>query len=406
MIDHTAATSAPLPSTTNDAAIACATARRDADDAHRRGGVIDHTAPRWRQRVARGQRATASLLIGCAVALLSTSARAHDVGLEVSGAYTSPSSVNPRSGGVGVSASGAYDVSDAFSLFALAGYLRDLPTKTQTSSSKGGDIFRFSLGAQWLPKPNWMFMLALSGSPPAAQTNSTREVVTDPRNGESRAVDVTIDSSSYSLGGMLVAGWMTGGFSNFESALDVSAGLNRYDIFQQVRLGDGAASDFVRRVCARRPDVDACRLVEGVSTPLWQGRFAATYTATLFLDTDVSLEGAVYAYDTDPADVGYFSPVIAGRQDFGVGVPVSPMLFSLRPQVLRRFKRVTLRFNYQFGLFSSGLGAMHALTGKLTWKVAGGLRLTLTVVGQLDVDGTSKYLGAGVSGVLGAMYVF
>jgi hypothetical protein len=199
---------------------------------------------------------------------------------------------------------------------------------------------------------------------------------------------------------------MSGGFKNFESADDLSAGINRSPIFQQARLGDGAPADFVRRLCTRRPDVEACRLVEGVSTPLWQGRFSAGYTATLFLDTDVGVEATVYAYDADPADVGYFSPVIVGRQDFGVGVPVSPLLFSLRPQVVHRFKRVTLRFNYQVGVFTSGLGAMHALTGKLTWKVAGGFRLTLTLVGQLDVDGSSKYLGAGVSGVLGAMYVF
>ncbi len=340
------------------------------------------------------------------IALLSACAWGHDVGLEVSGAYTTPSQVNPRSGGVGVAATGAYDFSDSFSLFALASYLRDLPTRTETTASKGGNIFRFSLGAQWLPHPNWMVMLALSGSPPSAQTNSTREVVVDPRSGESRAVDVTIDSSSYSFGGQLVGGWMSSGFSNLEHAVDVSAGINRYDIFQQARLGQSAAADFVRRICARRDDVEACRLVEGASTPLWQGRFSAAYTATLFHDTDLNLEAAVYAYDTDPSDVGYFSPVIAGRQDFGVGVPVSPMLFSLRPQIVHRFSRVTLRFNYLFGLFTSGLGAMHALTGKVTWKVAGGFRLTFTVVGQLDVDGSSKYLGSGVSAVLGAMYVF
>lgn len=373
----------------------------------RRVAATNAAAPRQTGGTRQAARLISALSrVGLVALLISTPARAHDVGLEVSGAYTSPSAVNPRSGGAGVSATGAYDVSDAFSLFAQASYLRDLATRTETTSSKGGNVFRFALGAQWLPRPNWLLMLALSGSPPAAQTNSTRAVVTDPRDGEARTVDLTIDSRSYSFGGQLVAGWTSGGLKNFESTVDVSAGLNRYDIFQRVRLGDGAGADFVRRVCARRPDLDACRLVDGVSSPLWQGRFAAAYTATLFLDTDVGVEAAAYAWDADPSSVGYFAPVIAGRQDFGVGVPVSPLLFSLRPQVVHRFKRVTLRFNYQLGVFTSGLGAMHALTGKLTWKVAGGLRLSLTVVGQVDVDGSSKYLGAGVSGVLGALYVF
>lgn len=330
---------------------------------------------------------------------------AHDLGVDVSGAMTTSSDINPRSGLVGVGLSGAWDVSDSFSLFGLAGYLRDLPTRTETTSSDGGDIFRFSLGAQWLPHPQWMVMLALSGSPPSQQTNTSTRRVYEPLTGNARDVDVVIDSDSYSVGAQLFGGWLSDGTGPVDSMVDVGVGVNRYDIFQQVRLGDGPGADFVRRVCERRRS-QVCQLVDGVSTPLWQGRFSASYTATLWRHTDVGVEGAVYVYDADPANVGYFSVVQAGRSDLGSGVPVLPLLFSVRPTVAHRFPTVTLRLSYQYGHYASFLGAMHAAIAKVTWKVFDGWRLSLSVTGQVDVDLAPSVVSLGGAAVLGVMRVF
>lgn len=321
-------------------------------------------------------------------------ALAHDLGVDVSGAVTTSSDVNPRSGGAGVAVTGAWDASDSFSVFGLAAWLHDMPTRTETTSSNGGDIFRFSLGAQWLPHPQWMVMLAVSGSPPSQQTNTTTRRVFE------RDVDVIVDSNSYSFGAQLYAGWM-----NEWSMVDVGAGLNRYDIFQQLRLGDGPGGDFVRRVCERRSS-EVCQLVDGASTPLWQGRFSASYTATLFRRTDVGAEVGVFVYDRDPADVGYFSVVQAGRSDLGSGVPVLPLLFSLRPSVSHRFELISVRLSYQYGLYASSLGAMHAATVKTTLKLNGGWRISLSVTGQLDVDLAPSVVSFGGSAVLGVLRVF
>lgn len=323
-------------------------------------------------------------------------ALAHDVGVDVSGAVTTSSDVNPRSGGAGVSVTGAWDVSDSFSVFGLAGWLHDMPTRTGTTSSDGGDVFRFSLGAQWLPRPQWMVMLAVSGSPPSQQTNTTTRRVFD------RDVDAIIDSNSYSFGAQLYGGWMSDWGGDFESMVDVGAGFNRYDIFQKLRLQDG---EFVRRLCGRR-DFEVCQLVDGVSTPLWQGRFSASYTATLLRNTDLGAEVTAFVYDRDPADVGYFSVVQAGRSDLGSGVPVLPLVFSVRPSVSHRFSRLTLRVSYQYGLYASALGAMHAATVKTTLKLGTDWRLWLSVTGQLDVDLAPTIVSLGGAAVLGVLRVF
>ncbi|MGV3625968.1 MAG: hypothetical protein ACO1OB_34480 [Archangium sp.] len=307
---------------------------------------------------------------------------------------TTSSDVNPRSGGAGFSVSGAFDFNDAWSVFGFAGWLHDMPTRTETTASNGGDIFRFSVGAQWLPHPQWMVMLALSGSPPSQQTNSTTRRVLD------RDVEVIIDSNSNSFGAQAFAGWM-----NEWSMIDVGAGLNRFDIFQQLRLGDGPGAELVRRVCERR-NSEVCSLVDGASTPLWQGRFSASYTATLFRHTDVGGEVGVFVYDRDPADVGYFSVVQAGRSDLGSGVPVLPLSFTLRPSVSHRFSSITLRLSYQYGLYASWLGAMHATTVKTTLKLGAGWRLSLSVTGQLDVDLSPSVVSYGGAAVLGVLRVF
>lgn len=339
--------------------------------------------------------------------LLAAVAQASDLGGDVSGAVTSGSENNPRAGSVGVGVTGAWDVTSSWALFGLGSYLRDLGTSTETTSSTGSNVFRLSLGAQWLPHPQWMAMLSVSGSPPATQVSATTRTVPDAFTGQPRTVDVVVDSVAWNLGAQALAAWTSAGTGPVQSTIDLGGGATRFDIFQRLRLGSGPAGEMVRSGCTRRDD-PFCDLVAGASTPLWQARLAAGYTATLHDATDLGLELAGYLYDRDPADVGYFSVVAAGRQvdSLGSGVPVSPLRFTVRPSVSHRFSRVTLRAVYQGGLYASGLGALHAVTAKVTWKATAALRLSLTVTGQVDVDPSGLALNRGAAVTLGALYLF
>ncbi len=340
-----------------------------------------------------------------ALFVVSGAARAHDLGVDLTAAFTQVSANNPRTGAAALGVTGAWDVSSSFALFGLASYTRDLATRTETTASSGSNIFRFSLGAQWLPHPQWMVMLTATGSPPSAQVNATTRTVEEPLTGDARLVDVVIDSRSFSAGGQALVAWMSDGPGPVQSTLDVGLGAHRYDIEQRLRLGDGPAAELLRAGCARRA-TEFCQLVGGASTPLWQARLSAGYTATVRERTDLGAELGVFVYDRDPAEVGYFSVVAVGRDEVGAGVPVLPLRLSLRPSISHRFSRVTLRAAYQWGLYTSELGAMHSLMGKLTWKASDAWRLSLAVTGQLDVDRSRAVVNRGGVAQVAVLHLF
>src|SRR5439155_173535 len=74
--------------------------------------------------------------------------------------------------------------------------------------------------------------------------------------------------------------------------------------------------------------------------PLDSERFSANVSATLFTDTDVTLSGDYYVYQQNPAQVGFFTLVAAGR---GAGVPIAPLRYEVRPEVVHRFGDLSAR---------------------------------------------------------------
>lgn len=338
--------------------------------------------------------------------LFAATARAHDLGVDLNAAFTQVSANNPRTGALGLGITGAWDISERLALFGLASYTRDLATRTATTASSGSDIFRFSLGGQWLPHEQWMLMASATFSPPSAQASATTRLFEDPLTRDARLVDVVVDSRAWNLGGTALVAWASDDTGPLQSTVDVGAGATRFDIFQQLRLGDGVAGRLIRNACEGRSG-DFCQLVQGASTPLWQVRLSAGYTATLKRRTDLGAELGVFLYDRDPADVGYFSIVSVGREtELGSGVPVLPLRLSLRPAITHRFEKLTVRLAYQWGLYASNLGAMHSLSGRLTWKVTPAWRLSFSVTGQLDVDSTRAVVNRGGLALVGALYVF
>src|SRR5205085_7319885 len=82
-------------------------------------------------------------------------------------------------------------------------------------------------------------------------------------------------------------------------------------------------------------------------------RFSANVSATLFTDTDVTLSGDYYVYQQNPAQVGFFTLVAAGR---GAGVPIAPLRYEVRPEVVHRFGDLSARLWVQAGEYVPGTG--------------------------------------------------
>jgi hypothetical protein len=316
------------------------------------------------------------------VTVLACPAAAHDASIDVGTLITTSSSNNPRTGSFTVNAAGTWDVSEKVGLFGSFQFTRDLATRTADSASPGSDVFLLGLGAAWAPGERWLTMLSLTGSPPSTQLSATTVTTA-----AGATADVVVSSRAWTLGGLLLVSWASGGEGAVAPTFDGLAGVTRFEVFQRLRLGTDARSQALRATCeagvGRRTRL--CALVSGVSSPLTQVKLGAGATLTLLGDTDAGLEFAYYLYDRDPSEVGYFSLVSLGRLEVGAGVPVLPLQLSLRPSLTHRFGRLfILRVAYQFGLYPSGDGSNHAVTAKLTWRVTRDWRLWLSGTGQLD----------------------
>lgn len=340
------------------------------------------------------------LRIGVLGLMLAFPAGAHDLSLDVSGTFTRASANNPRAGGASLGISGSFDLNDQWSLMGTAVYTRDFGTKTQDTSSPGSNVGMASLGAMWLPTDHLMTAVNFVLSPPVSQQNAS----TLTTNG-GRPIDVIIDSRSWSFGASWNGLWNSGPSSTLEHTVDLGAGINRFSVDQKLELADTAFGRALIQSCAMGVTFAVCPLVEGAHTLLFQGRFNAGYTATLFTKTDVGLDGAYYVYDRPPSTVGYFSVVAFGRAELGRGVPVLPLLFTVRPHVAQRIGPVTLKLSYQYGGYTENLGALHTLTLRASWKVTKSWRLSAMWTMQLDASG-GQVSNLGGQGLLGVLYIW
>ena len=130
-------------------------------------------------------------------------------------------------------------------------------------------------------------------------------------------------------------------------------------------------------------------------------RLSANVSATLFTDTDVTLSGDYYVYQQNPAQVGFFTLVAAAR---GAGVPIAPLRYEVRPEVVHRFGDLSARLWVQAGEYVPGTGQSTAGAGlKLQYKFTRAFRSWVTLSGQRDVDQSDQITRAG-SVAAGAAY--
>ena len=99
-------------------------------------------------------------------------------------------------------------------------------------------------------------------------------------------------------------------------------------------------------------------------------------TAIVEQDTDLTLSGDYYHYEEDPTQVGFFSVATAGRTlvTGGNGVPIAPLRYLLRPEVVHRFGDFSAKLWVTTGRYVTWArhSATHGQTlspfAQLTWK--------------------------------------
>ena len=346
--------------------------------------------------------------------LLALPARASDVTNELGVNTTQATESNPRAGNVSDSLQASFDLGDQWSIEGGAVLTREGQTGASEAGgfgTSGNLVTMFSLGTEFEPNDRWTLALHGDFSPQSTQQVGTSlTLATGPAFLLLRAqsaqveggLDVSFDTSGDSdLEWSLSAG-LTGSHLSMDQAIDSVR-------FHRTLSGPlvGGTADDIRASCATK----RCppRLVQALqpagqngSTLDWE-KFTFSATATVLRDTDLGLTADAFHYEDDPSKVGYLSVALA---HLGTGIPIAPVQYLIRPEVVQRIGGFSARLWVQTGRYVSGLGDSTAELGiKLQYKFSKAYRMWVMASGQRDTD---EFGGATKSGslALGAGYRF
>jgi hypothetical protein len=101
------------------------------------------------------------------------------------------------------------------------------------------------------------------------------------------------------------------------------------------------------------------------TSSLLQWRATASFTETLFEDSDLGMSASYYLYSRDPTQSGVYGPAVLGRFAVDDGIPIEPLQYSLRPDIVHRFGPLRASAYGQLGHYLGGEG----------WSWIGGLKL-------------------------------
>lgn len=257
----------------------------------------------------------------------------------------------------------------------------------------GGTLLSFSLGADWDVTDN--YSIGVRGWLSPRSTTRAVAPVTVVHDGRLEAAAAPVDVSGSSRAIEIDVDFDSAGLSDLEWA--ASAGLTlAQDSTAQVVPGlvfpDGTtlSPQETRDACALRrsrcPDA-LLRALDGHSDDLGSARLSLSGTAIVSRDTDFTLSGDYYLYGSDPAQFGYFGVAASRKQPEGIGAPIAPLLFLVRPEVAHRFGAFSLRLWAQFGRYAPGVADTTAGIGaRAQMRFGPSFRVWLAVSGRNDVD--------------------
>jgi hypothetical protein len=354
-------------------------------------------------------------IAGAAVSVsLASAVRAHSITDEILLNSTQSTSANPRTGSVGDSLHLNLDLSPKFvlALGAIGTYEGQTPDTGRDFGTSAAKVAVLSAGLELLPAESWAVGATFSGSPPSTVLAGT--FFTGPNDaGQLVPVHALVESRTSELSGTLDVSYDTAGFSNLEWSFIGSVSFTHLDASQRIteaRIANQARillpAD-ISGICDR----NGPRCLKGLKTALVETpanldseRLSGSATATVEHDTDLTLSFDWYHYEEDPAEIGFFSLVEAGRA--GLGSPIAPLQWMVRPEVQERFGDLSARIWLSVGRYEPGTGGSSAGIGlRLQYRVSRAVRLWATASGQrdIDVDGEATRSG-GLA--LGAGYRF
>jgi hypothetical protein len=342
------------------------------------------------------------------IVFAAAAARADSVTDQLLVSSTQPTEVNPRANLVTDALNASFNVGEDWTLSAGASLTLQGRTpaanRTQFGESSSA-VTLFSAGADWSLNDSLTLGATVEVSPKSTQFAGT-PIALRQSNGRDVTADAQVRSATSQLAAGLDVSWDSPGKSDLEWSFMGEVHFTHYDIDQSIpraRLANGTLlteaqiQQQAAAYCAANPQRQAyCAellgTVSGVPTPLNFERFSAAATATVYRDTDVSLSGDLYLYDEDPKGT-FFGLAAAGR---GPGLPIAPLRYLLRPEVLQRLGDFSARLWLEGGEYVAGTGGTTAGIGvKAQYRFTKAWRAWLTISGQRDVDAGNNITRSG-----------
>lgn len=330
-----------------------------------------------------------------AIAALATAARADSVTNEVFVNSTQAAATDPRSSLFTDALHATFDLGDDWSVG--GGLNLTLQGTTTQFGDRGSAVSLFNGDVDWSPTDHLSLAFTLDFSPKSTQFAGTVIGLRTNGGAESTA-DAELRSRTSELGTGVTVSWDTLGSSDLEWSFDLGVDFSHYDIDQGISavrstLTLQQVQQQAAAYCLAHPRLPSCAKGLQSAVTLDFERISATVLATLFVGTDVSLSGDWYAYNQDPALIGYFGLASQGRAP---NLPIAPLQYLVRPEVLHRFGDFSAKAWLQAGEYVAGTGS--ATTGiglKLQYRFTKALRAWVTASGQRDVDAAANVTRSG-----------
>ena len=323
-----------------------------------------------------------------AILLAAAAARASDVSDQLSVNSAQATATQPRSGNVSDNLAATFTLGEQWSIDLGATLTAESATPAASKGqfgTSGSVLTMFSLGADYDATDNWSFGLSADLSP-----SSTQQVGTDftlpTASGSTVTGQALVQSATSQFDATAEAAYDTAGDSDLE--WDFSAALtgSHESTDQQItraHVGTVTLAQ-LKSICAAQPKRKVCQALSASSAvSLDSEKLSLSVTPTLYKDTDVSLSADLYHYEEDPASIAY--PSLAAAH-LGTGMPVAPLKYLARLDVLHRFGDFSAKLWVQAGKYEDGTGedSTRAIGLKLQYKFNKKVKAWLTVSGQAD----------------------
>jgi hypothetical protein len=278
----------------------------------------------------------------------------------------------------------------------------------------GGNIVLATLSAEYDPDDHWSLRTSAAGSP-SSTTDTSTTVSFATATGMTVDADAKLVSTAASASGLAAIGYDTAGEGALEGSFVASATATYFDTQQSItdvqgRKGAVVTAQQITNFCAsHRCPPQLVAALAATTTHLVQYVADASATAQIYRDTDLSIDGAYYAYSEDPTKLGYYSVAANGRSVAGGGPSIAPLQYTAAPMLVHRFGGLLVAASALYGKYvaDEGYDVTATLKVQYRWKLAHGRRFKLwgKVAGARDVDQDGTAIRSGWA-ALGAQYTF